>query len=122
MTFWDRYLKFRPDIEKLIDRRLYTVAWLDTQIWAGLAQIWATDDACIVAEIRDYPTGAKEIHGLCAVGDIHQIVGMLIPVAEEWGKEMGCIIASIASRDGWARVLKDSGYTPHQTYLRKELG
>jgi len=45
----------------------------------------------------------------------------LIPQAEKWGRKMECDFASIASREGWARVLAPFGYAVHQVTIRKEL-
>jgi len=121
MTLGDRYLEFRPDFAKVIDTRFYTIEWLDAQIFAGLANLWASDDAAIVAELKRYPAGGLELHGLVAAGNKETIIETLIPAAETWGKERGCIVASIASRSGWQRALKASGYELHQTVVRKEL-
>ena len=49
-----------------------------------------------------------------------EIVG-LIPKAEQWGRELGCIGALIESREGWARVMRPHGYRLFQTTIRKEF-
>lgn len=123
------YQRFRPLFAEALDRRLYTIAHLDRLVLSGHAQIWFGDDAAIVTEVRTYPTGARVIHGLVAAAApdappgraVAEIVEILIPRAEAWGREIGCILAIIESRPGWARALKPHGYEPHQQAVRKEL-
>ena len=102
-----------------MDPALYPMAWLDARVASGDADVMATDASCIITEFRQFPSGAWEIHGLVAVGNRQEIVETLIPRAEEYGRDRGCIIASIASRRGWARALPD--YYEYQVELRKEL-
>ena len=49
------------------------------------------------------------------------IVNVLIPRAEEWGRSIGCTLAIIESRPGWAREMKKHGYSTHQISISKEL-
>jgi len=102
-----------------LDPALHPVAWLDARVATGDVDVMATDRSCIVTELRQFPSGAWEIHGVVAVGDKDEIAGELIPRAEEYGRARGCVIASIASRRGWAKVLPD--YHEYQVELRKEL-
>jgi hypothetical protein len=115
------YQKWRPDFEAVMDDRLYTIGWLDAQVWSGQAWFWGNDKAGIVAELRHYPTGAFDLHGLVAAGDVGTIRDNLIPQAEAWARSIGAIGAIIESRPAWAKLLAGSGYEPHQTSLRKEL-
>jgi hypothetical protein len=119
---WAGYLRFRAAFAEAIDPRLYRLDWLDRRILSGEALFWRTDRAAIVAELRDYPTGARDLHGLIAAGDIDDIAEMLIPEAEDFARSIGCIGAVIESRPGWARRLREQGYAPHQVALRKEFG
>lgn len=115
------YLRFRQAFAEVMDPRLYTIDWLDRQVVTGGVKFWATEDAAIIAQIKTYPTGAMDIEGLIAAGDMADIVNLLIPAAEQWAKAVGCIGAIIQSREGWARALKPHGYRIYQTALRKEL-
>lgn len=114
------YWLFRDQLEQLLDPRCYTIEWLDRQIMTGAAQVLSDGRGIIVFQVKDYPAGAREVHGLCAAGDLPAIIE-LIEQAEEWGRSVGCTFASIASREGWVRVLSDKGYRVHQVELRKEL-
>jgi len=117
---WQEYLKFRDGFLSILDPRFYSAEWLDTQVAAGSYRLWTNDDAAILATIRFYPAGAMEVHGVAATGDL-EAIRALIPLAEDWGRSLGCIIASIESTPVWARILKDDGYMPYQLNIRKEL-
>jgi len=117
---WRDYLRFRPEIAELLDPRCYAIEWLDEQVVSGAAIVFTSDTAVILVEIKAYPAGAREVHGLVAAGDLAAILP-LIDEAEAWGLGNGCIFAGIASRAGWGRVLRDRGYQPYQIELRKEL-
>lgn len=118
---WAGYLKFRDAFGEVMDERYHTLDWLDGQVLKGLVQFFRANDAAIIAEVRDYPTGARDVHGLIAAGNLETIIRVLIPRAEEWGKAAGCVAAQIESREGWARALRPSGYCTHQVIVRKEL-
>lgn len=120
MSPLESYRRFRPDFANLIDPRFYSIEWLDQGVASGAAAVFGNDLACIVAEIRQYPSGAKDVHGLVAAGDLPTIVE-LIEHAERWGAREGAVVATIASREGWARVLESKGYRPFQVEVRKEL-
>jgi hypothetical protein len=117
---WSEYQLWRPAFAELMDPRFYTIGWLDAEIWSGRARAWCTDEAAIVATLKIYPAGGREVHGVIAAGELNAI-RRLIPHAEIWGREQGAIVAGIESRAGWARALRDDGYELHQTTLRKEL-
>lgn len=120
LSEWQDYHGFRDRIAEVVDTRFYTLEWLDAEIWSGRARVWMSGDSCIIATLKVYPAGAKEVHGLVAVGDAG-VIRALIRHAEIWGREHGCTVAGIDSRAGWGRVLKEDGYSHYQTCLRKEL-
>lgn len=115
------YARWREAFAEALDPRRHTIEWLDQLVADGRAIFWAADDAAMLTELRFYPTGAKDIHGLVAAGELEAITGKLIPQAEEWARAAGCIGAVIESREGWVRSLKASGYRTYQTAVRKEL-
>lgn len=114
------YLRFRPQFEQALDPRLYTIEYLDALMLSGKAKCWASPNAAIIAEIKKYPTGAMVVSGVIAAGELQEIV-RLIPEAEAWGREYGCIFAMIESREGWARQMKPHGYETFQVGLIKTL-
>ncbi|MGQ0559870.1 MAG: hypothetical protein ACT4OE_09855 [Sphingosinicella sp.] len=116
------YARWRSEFARALDERLYGIEYLDTLILSMRAQCWFSDSAALVTEIRDYPAGARAIHALVAAGDAGEIVDILTPRAEAWGRELGCILAVAESRPGWQRALRKRGYEPHQVTVRKDLG
>jgi hypothetical protein len=115
------YQVWRDEIAGVLDQRRYPVSWLDREVISGRVLVWAVADAIILAEIRSYPSGAADIHGLVAAGNAETIINDLIPQAERYGRDWGCLAAVIESREGWQRALKPSGYELYQTALRKDL-
>lgn len=119
MTDWAGYLKWRPAFAAAMDVRLYTPEWLDARILAGTALLWLSEGAAAVTEIRTYPTGAYEVHGLVAAGDVGQVRDLIVPQVETWGREIGALGIVVESRPGWARALRPAGFEPHQLAVRK---
>lgn len=115
------YLPWRVAIAEMLDPRRHTIEWLDGQVMTGRASAWTAVDAVIITEIRAYPTGAREVHGLAAAGRMETVRDVLIPAAEEYGRSIGCIGAVIESRPGWKKVLAGSGYEVRQIALGKEF-
>jgi hypothetical protein len=121
MTDWTGYLRWRPAFAAAMDARLHTPEWLDARILAGSAQFWRSDDAAAVTEIRPYPTGAYDVHGLVAAGDVVAVREQIIPMVEHWGRAIGALGIVIESRPGWARALRPAGFAPHQLAVRKDF-
>jgi len=118
---WGGYCKFRGQFQEVMDERYHTLDWLDQEVLSGRVQFWRSDNAAMITEVRGYPTGARDIHGLIAAGNLEEIIGELIPTAEAWARDYGCIAAQIESREGWARAMRPHGYQTHQLIVRKEL-
>lgn len=116
---WAEYQKFRAAFHAVIDPDLYTPAWLDGEVATQRFILFTGQDSAILCSVKQYPTGLKELQGELAVGKLREIASVLIPIAEKWALMRGCKSASIQSREGWARVLKD--YNLYQTTIRKAL-
>jgi hypothetical protein len=121
MSLWSTYRHWRPEFAKAIDEALYPLAWLDNQVAHGLVRLLAIPTAGILYEYKQYPSGAWQVEGLVAAGDAQAIVDVLIPHVEEEAARLGAVAAQIASRPGWARLLRRSEYAPYQTTIRKVL-
>jgi hypothetical protein len=122
MIDWNAYLQWRTAFAAAVDDRLYPLEWVDARILAGSAQFWRSDAAAAVTEIRYYPTGAYDVHGLVAAGDAGEVRDRIIPQVEAWGRSIGALGIVIESRPGWARILRPAGFRAHQLAVRKELG
>lgn len=118
VNHWPEYQRFRGQFAEVMDERFYTLEWLDRHIHNNIFRFWSNDTSAIIAKIIEYPTGAKEVHGMIAAGELEGILE-LIPKAEAWGLSLGAIVAGISSREGWSRALPD--YSVHQVEIRKEL-
>ena len=121
MIDWSSYLRWRPAFSEAMDRRLYRPEWLDARILAGSAQFWQSEHAAAVTEVRNYPTGAYDVHGLVAAGDVTEVRDIIVPQIEAWGRSIGALGIIIESRPGWARVMRDAGFEAHQLAIRKPL-
>jgi hypothetical protein len=115
------YHRFRDRFAEAMDPRLHDLLYLDRLLFSGKAQIWFDEDAAIITEVREYPTGARVIHGVVAAGGLEEITDALIPKAEEWARSIGCVLAIVESREGWSRALRRQGYETHQVAVRKAL-
>jgi hypothetical protein len=115
------YRRWRPAFAATMDLRLYRPEWLDAQLMSGRAQFWCSPGAAAITEIRSYPTGVCDVHGLIAAGDLDELRDIIIPQVERWGRAVGALGIVIESRAGWARALRPVGFEPHQLAIRKEL-
>lgn len=113
----DAYCAHRAEFVALCPEK-YPAEYIDAQILSRNWLCWGDERAAILAEVKTYPSGLREIHGLAAAGDLTEIQN-LIPLAEQYGEHIGCKIASIESREGWARLLPD--YEVEQVRIVKEL-
>ena len=118
---YNGYLVFRDEFLTILDERFYTPEWLDSQVWAGIYRCISCEDAALLFEIKGYPAGLRELHFVAAAGELSSLIKDLRPKAEDYAREIGCRIVSVASRAGWARALKPHDYEVYQTVLRKEI-
>lgn len=115
------YLRFRPEFINIVDSRTHPIEWLDAQVWSGKAKVWGTPDACLLTEIKHFPTGAFEVHVMIAAGNMETLVNETIKHVEAWAREIGALFVTIASRKGWEKIMRPYGYEHWQTELRKEV-
>jgi hypothetical protein len=121
MIDWIGYSRWRPAFAAAMDVRLHTPEWLDARLLARSAQFWRSEHAAAVTEIRNYPTGAYDIHGLVAAGDVGEVRDRIVPQVEAWARAIGALGIVVESRSGWARALRPAGFAPHQLAVRKDL-
>lgn len=118
---WAEYLRFRDAFREMLDESFYPISWLDGEIAQGRVVLLCQEDSAILISVKVYPSGVKELVGEAATGKREMIISTLIPLAEQFGREIGCAFANISSRQGWDRVMREHGYSRHQTTIRKAL-
>lgn len=114
------YNRWRRAFAEVVDERYYPIEWLDSVVTSGAVKVFSNEGAAIIVELKSYPSGAVDVHGLIAAGDLAAIKTLVVE-AEEWGCSCGAIAALIESRAGWKREMQSSGYRLHQICIRKEL-
>lgn len=115
------YLRYREYFAEALDPRTHNIEWLDAQVFAGFIRVWPAHDACLLTSLKQFPTGAFEVHVEIAAGNRETLVGNVIKRVEAWAKETGALFVTIASREGWARVMRPHGYELHQSEIRKVI-
>lgn len=96
-----------------------TEAELIEALRTGEAMIWPGDTAAMVTSLQDGPEG-RFLHVWLAGGDLGGVMA-LKPGVEAWGRAMGCKFVNINGRPGWARLLRDDGFSLVGGELRKAL-
>jgi hypothetical protein len=114
------YARFRDAFAGVLDPRFHTIEWLDYQVEIGALHLLCNEQAACLLSVIAHPTGAKEMHCMIAAGALEGILA-LIPDAEQWGRQQGCIVAVVESREGWVRAMSGFGYAPYQVAVRKAL-
>ena len=112
--------RHREEIASILDERFYPLSYIADRVADGSIALMSNDSAVIGVERRHYPGGAVELHGLFAAGDMAGILE-LIDLAVSGARDAGCSVATIASKPGWARVLKSRGFEPKQLTIMKDL-
>lgn len=113
------YEKWRHRLARANDADLIPITHVDELLAGGLAQYWATDDAAIVTQLKEWPGGAVTIEVIAAAGKKADITGPLHESAAEWARANGATHIMVAGRDGWRRELPE--YRHYQTLLLKEI-
>ncbi len=113
-------VRFRDEIAALLDARKWPMDWVDAQIEAGRIAVHENDTALIGVEVREYPGGLRELHGMFAAGEMAGIL-QLIDESVAAARLNGLDAATIASRPGWARALKGRGFNVDQVTITKDL-
>lgn len=115
----DAYLRHRAEIASILDERFYPLGWVEQEIAAGRIDLLHSNTAIIGIQLRTYPGGARELHGMFAAGDKAGIKE-LVKQALELGRAAGCTVAAIESRSGWEREFRDLGFAKDRVRIVKE--
>lgn len=74
----------------------------------GTAQLWESPGALLVTEVNVGPR-LKELHFWLAAGELDAVLA-LADIVMDWGREIGCQVATLTGRKGWERVMKRRGW------------
>ena len=117
----EAYYRHRDEILTMLDERFWPREWLEAQIASGGIGLLANDGAVIGFEVRTYPGGATELHGMFAAGDLPAILELIEQICARAAAQ-GLTIAAIESRSGWEKALKTRGFVRDKVRIVKELG
>ena len=115
------YARFRDQLAQANRPDFYPIHWLDRQVEIGMSVPICGDASAMVVGTRVYPGGARVGLIRAAAGDMEELIHVLGPRAEEWGRAHGCTMALIEGRHGWSRALKQHGWKAHQVALLKDI-
>lgn len=88
-------------------------------IRSGTAQLWIEGPCVIVTEVNDTPV-ERELHYWLAAGTLEEVIHLSNKVME-WGREVGCTVASLVGRRGWSKLLKSEGWTHQMIVMGQRL-
>jgi len=117
----NEYHHWRSAFGEALDPRYYSLEWLDWMVASGRAMIFFATDCALIAELRYYPTGARDVLVICTAGSPKATIEKLAPMLETWGRAEGCIAIMGESRQAWTRLLKAVGWEQYKTGMRKDL-
>jgi hypothetical protein len=118
---WAGYHRFRHQIAEALDPAFYPIEYVDRLLLTGQAQIFLSEHAAMIAELKLFPGGARVCHCLVAAGRMEEIVDEIRPQVEAWGMRNGCTKGLVESRAGWSKMLKPHGYEIWQVSVMKDL-
>ncbi len=115
------YGEWRERLIEALDPRYHNAAWLDDLVWSGRGRVFIGLRSCAIAETVDYPTGAKDVHVVCAAGDAFDARDMIVPQLVAWANDVGALSIRVTSRPAWIRILEPFDFYTYKVDLRKEL-
>jgi hypothetical protein len=88
---------------------------------ARRARLFENEDACIVAEMHNFPQ-YKAVHFWLLFGELRHVLALEHEVLP-WGIEQGATVATACGRPGWGRVAAPTGWrpTPNMSHFHKRL-
>lgn len=88
---------------------------------SGDFQLFAERDSAILVQVQVYPQ--RKVLGVLLAGGHMDTLREMLPSVLTWAKGLGCSLAFIAGRPGWARTFltKEEGWLHTQIVLEKSL-
>lgn len=88
-------------------------------IQRGDAQLWVMGENALVTEVNVTPN-EKELHFWLATGQLDGTIA-LSNKAMEWGRSLGCTVATLTGRRGWIKALTPEGWEPQAVLMARRL-
>lgn len=110
---------WRTFIEPSLFQGTHLIDDVDAAVRAGEMQLWATETAAAITEIVEYPR-KKALHMPFCGGELGELVNVIVPACEAWGKAQGCDWFTGCGRAGWDRVMGAHGYRKIGHFWAKE--
>ena len=83
------------------------------------AQLWVEGPNAMVTEVIVGPK-EKGLHFWIATGTLDGCIALSNKVMD-WGREVGCTVASLTGRPGWARALAHEGWEHRMVEMGRRL-
>jgi hypothetical protein len=113
---------FRRQIEEALAHSRNTYSYDDVvrMVQNKEAQYWPGKESVAITQILDYPQ-KRVLHFFIAGGNMAEIEACE-PLICQWGKEQGCVTATLTGRRGWERTyMARTGWTPTLYTMEKTL-
>jgi len=75
------------------------------------AAFWPGEKCAVITQLSRWPKKTQLHFWLCG-GDLDELVNVMRPQIEDWGRSWGATWFTTAGREGWQRVMKKYGYSP----------
>ena len=85
----------------------------------GDAQLWVEGPNAMVTEVIVGPK-VKGLHFWLATGTLDGCIALSNKVMD-WGREVGCTVASLTGRPGWAKALAHEGWGHRMVEMGRRL-
>jgi hypothetical protein len=111
-----------PWLQAALDHagRTHTLAQVRAAVERDEARFWPGPRSALIAVIENDP-GDRRLLIWLAGGDRGELEGVILPLAETWGRQNLCRRVLVIGRAGWERALKSKGYAPFARIVGKDL-
>lgn len=118
----EEWLRCEPWLQAALDEagNVFDLGDVLQRVVDDQARFWPGRVSAAVTEVVHFPK-AMALRCWLAGGDMDEIVGVLMPRIEAYGRAIGCTRFLISGRKGWERVLRDHGYLPKYHTLEKVM-
>jgi hypothetical protein len=122
LSFEADWARCAPWLQAALDHagRTHSLAEVRAAVARDEARFWPGPRSALIAVIENDP-GDRRLLIWLAGGDREELEGVILPLAEAWGRRGGCRRVLVIGRAGWERTLKSKGYAPLARIVGKDL-